>query len=445
MTAGTRYYTMGSDEEVARDLGEMQGDNATLTVTGNNFAVHGNGYGGVTINDDDTFILDNVSSWSGFDGTSITNAGTLRVNSTTTNTEFGEQLTNTGTMELTGSKTIEFKDALTGADGETTIDSTGTVKFDSTLQQNKLTITSGSVEVKASDIDVTNTIDNSGTIKLGAGELRTGIKGSTGSVETTGDVTLTKSIVGNALDISTHALTIAAGGSLDVRAFTNGDGATFDSSNNNRMDEIKLGSANIAKDLSSTIDVDLENITADKFIATMATGNGKISIDNLNVTGESEYRHTHVNVANDVIKDYVTQTVNETGVYTLRYSDGDLIFKNAGIETLVSAVRDGDSAEYNLEDTENIADGVASYENTETPDERIGTLAQDLVVNGNGNSIDGAEMGGILIDSNKTLSINNVSDADNFDGDFVDNESGTLNITDSKITSGITNNKTLNI
>ena len=47
-------------EEVAKDLGTMQGENATLTVRGNNFAVHGNNYGGVTINDDDTLILDNV-------------------------------------------------------------------------------------------------------------------------------------------------------------------------------------------------------------------------------------------------------------------------------------------------------------------------------------------------------------------------------------------------
>ena len=97
---------------------------------------------------------------------------------------------------------------------------------------------------------------------------------------------------------------------------------------------------------------------ADKFSATTVTGAGKISIDNLNVTGTSDFRHTHVTVANDVLKDAVTQTVNESGIYKVSYRDGDLIFKNLAVETLVSAVRDGDTSAYTLTGTENVQDGI---------------------------------------------------------------------------------------
>jgi hypothetical protein len=438
---------MAQAEEVKRDLGTMEGDNAKLTVHGYGYAVEGHDFGGVTIEEDDTFVLNDVSAWSGFSGDGIVNSGTLEVNASEHSTTFGESILNNGSMQLNSNKTITFADKLYG-EGSTDITGTGTVVFNSQLEQDNLEITDATVEIGASDLNVLNAIKNNGVLRLGSGELTNDIVGFDGRVELSGDVTVNSGISNNALAVGTYKLVLGQDGKLELGSFTT-DGSELDARNSN-MDELSLGDTLLNGDLTSKIDVDLDNITSDTFAASSVDGDGKIDIADVSLSGDSIYRHTHVQIADGDITSAIKTSIEEVSTqdhtYKVSYSNGDLVFTSDANASLVSAVRDGDMAEYVLTGTESVEYGLSTYSSNFDQMDSVGTLADDLVVNGTGEyEIVGDDKGGILIDSDHSLTIKGVSNISGFSGPFVDNENGELTIEDSNVSSSILNNSSMQI
>ena len=237
-TSTERTYTMGADENVAQDLGVMNGEK--LTVGGNNYAVNGNNHAGIIVNNGQTLDVNNVSSYNGFD-TALTNAGTLNINNITFENNSVADIKNTNILNLEG--TNVFNGAITDNDtksgtttvksGTTTFNNTvtqkgvgvnnGTVNFNNTLTATEVgvnggtvnfndTVTStdlsnaGTVNVKASDLNVTNGVSNSGALNLKEGTLASNISGA-GTTNIKGDVVANANITQNTLTVD-NTLTI---------------------------------------------------------------------------------------------------------------------------------------------------------------------------------------------------------------------------------------------
>ncbi len=110
-----KFYVMLSDNEATADLGLMGGKNdaallvpaqdAILTISGNGHSVSGANFAGATIAEDTRLIINDVASWSGFDGDVFTNNGTITINSI--NNELSTidgSISGTGNLELNESE-----------------------------------------------------------------------------------------------------------------------------------------------------------------------------------------------------------------------------------------------------------------------------------------------------------------------------------------------------
>ena len=199
---------MTTEEIVNRDLGIMQGQNAILTVQGYGNAVNGNGKGGVTILDDDTFVLEDVSSWSGFSGVGITNAGTLEIAANNYTNTIGNSVVNNGALNITGEKTVTFQEDVTGS-GNVTVSTTS--EFEKLLDQTSLTIDSGIVSINASNLYLDNAVTNAGKLELAGGTLSVGVTGDNGVIELSDSLVLNADITGKLLDLKNKNLTIGSG------------------------------------------------------------------------------------------------------------------------------------------------------------------------------------------------------------------------------------------
>ncbi|MBO6273423.1 hypothetical protein J6O48_11680, partial [bacterium] len=78
-TAATREYSIPTGgENVNRDLGAMEGENATLTIEGETKAINGDNHAGITVANGQTLNVNNVSSFNTFT-TALTNNGTINL------------------------------------------------------------------------------------------------------------------------------------------------------------------------------------------------------------------------------------------------------------------------------------------------------------------------------------------------------------------------------
>ena len=305
--ASERVYNMSANELVNKDLETMEGDNATLTVNGNNFAVEGNEFGGVTIEEDDTLVLNNVSAWSGFNGNGITNKGTVDVNADTTDTEFGETFENTGNLNIGGSADVTFDADVIGATGEIAVNTTGEVNFNDDVTQKDLTINSGVVNVDAGDLNITNTVENDGTLNLTGDEALTSSISGEGRTNINGSISTNKDIEQGALGVaegktfSTSANTtvneelnndgtISNAGNL----YVNGDDQTLGAITNNAGDLYLQGSGDYVADKDITQNA--VNIGADVTL----DNNAKLTAD---ITNEGTLKSTGDNINGNVLND----------------------------------------------------------------------------------------------------------------------------------------------
>ena len=97
---------------------------------------------------------------------------------------------------------MTFNGSIDGADGSTTVDGDGTVNFSNKVSQNKVNVNSGTVNVAAGDLDITNGLTNDGVLNLLDGTLSSVIDGS-GNTNINGNVT-------NNSTITQHIITVLA-------------------------------------------------------------------------------------------------------------------------------------------------------------------------------------------------------------------------------------------
>ncbi len=231
-------------------------------------------------------------------------------------------------------------------------------------------------------------------------------------------------------------------GTLDVKGLTNdANGGVIDQENNN-IDTNSLGTVTLGSDLGLKIDAKLDGDTqtADNYSAGSVTdGDSKFSISDVKIMADSEYKHTHAQVAksdnlNDRmdLADNYTQTTSTSGkVYKLGYNDGWLEFNNTSINNLVSALRDGE-ASYDMTDDEDVVEGINTYSSYNNQTDAIGSMPQDsFTVNGNGHDINGGNKGGISV-GDKELTVNNVGSVNGFTTAISVGSDGTANINGAK-------------
>ena len=145
-TASNRMFAMGSDISTDTDLGALTG--ASLSISGNGHTIDGAGFGGMTIADNQTVSLNDVTV-KGFSGAFAENNGTMNIAAGAGN----ELNLNSG---ISGSGDINAK-------GE------GKLNINSNIAANKMTVLGGELNLKnGSELaNVENFVANGGVLNVG--------------------------------------------------------------------------------------------------------------------------------------------------------------------------------------------------------------------------------------------------------------------------------------
>ena len=218
-------------EDDLGNLGKYDGQPRTLLLNGNNFSLASNEHEGLTINTDpslgdDNVTVKNFSSISGFEGTALTNSGTLEIDNVVFENN-GTDVLNMGTLDLTGSNSIS-----TISDSETPLGTTniksGITNLLGNIKQNTINIFNGA-KVSVGDIDTNVTIGaegdfiNNGTLELRGGSISHDItsENGTGNIIIAGDVT-NNAVLGQALTINENKSLTSAVSGIDAAVTNNG-------------------------------------------------------------------------------------------------------------------------------------------------------------------------------------------------------------------------------
>ena len=110
-TEGTRYYRLQQTENVGENLGEML-NTGILTIVGNSQAINGRGFSGIVVGEGDELVINNVSSFGGFNSTTgaVINAISGVVNITNTNLE-NNSAVNGGAIAMSGNSNVTLTDS----------------------------------------------------------------------------------------------------------------------------------------------------------------------------------------------------------------------------------------------------------------------------------------------------------------------------------------------
>lgn len=110
-TEGTRYYRLQQTENVGENLGEML-NTGILTIVGNSQAINGGGFSGIVVGEGDELVINNVSSFGGFNSTTgaVINAISGVVNITNTNLE-NNSAVNGGAIAMSGNSNVTLTDS----------------------------------------------------------------------------------------------------------------------------------------------------------------------------------------------------------------------------------------------------------------------------------------------------------------------------------------------
>ncbi|MBQ9035551.1 MAG: autotransporter domain-containing protein [Alphaproteobacteria bacterium] len=107
---GDRQYAMSADEDIVEDLGAMGGENSTLSIAGNGYAINGNGFEGITVGDGQTLELNDIQDMNGFDpaAVAIEEGGTANIIGSTFS-DNGSDVVNDGALNLSGDNIFNDK------------------------------------------------------------------------------------------------------------------------------------------------------------------------------------------------------------------------------------------------------------------------------------------------------------------------------------------------
>ncbi len=206
----------------------------------------------------------------------------------------------------------------------------------------------------------------------------------------------------------------------DVNFVVSGGALTTQDGETNKHN---LGKLQLDADLNTAMDVDLANAEADVFSSTSTNGQYSLILNDIKVVSDTSRHIIKVKVADKNIKDKMAlaeaaeKLTTADNTYLVEYetdeTSGNL--KIGNIKALETAVQFKKAAtDFALDDDTTIESNLGALQH------------EQLNVNGNGHTVDGAGFGGMSVANGQTVSLNDVN-IKNFGGAFVSNR-GNLSI-----------------
>ena len=392
--SASRVYTMGSDENVIQDLGDMggpsTGDNkGTLTINGNQNSINGNNHEGINVGADQTLYINEVGklaqdgsvekSYNGFEkAIDVASGGNLTVEDSVFDGNTTD-VNNNGTFTLKGNNTFNDTIASTNSTGAMTVND-GTSTFNGKVTQNNITVNDGATANFNNNVN--SNVANSGTTN-NAGTLTGDVSNTGVNAEFNNNGKVNGNVTENSGTFNNNGKEVNGNVSSNSGTFNNKGGkvagnvstsGTFDNSNNGLVSgnvDITDGTFNnevgrVAGNVTNagTLDTNLNNISG-----TIAN-NGTMNVSGGTVQNDI----TGTGTAN--VKGDVTNTKNITqGTVNV---DSDKKITNTGSLTVNDALNN----KGNITGT-----GVLNIGDNATADNTNGEITQNTVNIGNGANV----------------------------------------------------------
>ena len=355
---------------------------------------------------------------------------------------------NQGTLNLKAGqgKSITFGGSITDANspigtitvGDTSGTYAGDINFNDSVTQKDMTITSGTANIGASDLKITNGVLNNAHLNLYDGELTTAVRGTgTTHIDANDKVIVNTTITNNTLSLDKGTAKIAHKDLLTL-AGTIGNGGALDIANN-EIENLNLANVTLnGEDIKLSIDTNFETRVADVISGVVISNEGgnHIVIQNINAISDTVLGATvpygikvaEQNIKDNVIlaNDFYVNSENLRNNYFITYGDSDdgtygqleIAFAN-----LKTAVNNGSTQKvYTMVEDETVTSDLGNLGGT------------TLSVNAGNNKITGqGTTGGINVSDGQTLTLNDVSEYSGFDTVVTNNEGGTVNINNSTV------------
>ncbi|MCR5265490.1 MAG: hypothetical protein K6E29_02720 [Cyanobacteria bacterium RUI128] len=303
-TSSERTYTMGADEDVAQDLGSMNG--TTLTINGNNHSVNGTNFNGITVGTNQELSVNNVGSVTG----SLATDDLTVVDSW--NGAYG-YYSNTASVILNSGGTVNISDSVFYNNsrrpngGALVNNSNMNISGDTYFISNKSTDYSGGA--------IFNDTNGTLTIKNGADVLfydNTSPKGNAGAIYNQGTFT-----VEEGASVEFNSNTSRNGGSAiyqtgeNAVVNLNGTSTSKIIFNNNSVNTIVGNGGAIASVNAKELNINYADFISNKAnVGSSGTGSSagaiyadnvnKVSIENSTFTGNQTYKNGGAVALNDV-------------------------------------------------------------------------------------------------------------------------------------------------
>ena len=347
-TEGTRYYRLQQTENVVENLGEML-NTGILTIVGNSQAINGRGFSGIVVGEGDELVINNVSSFGGFNSTTgaVINAISGVVNITNTNLE-NNSAVNGGAIAMSGNSNVTLTDSRIS--GNTAVNGGGIYTDGAGIN---LTLNNSNIEANRAEEGAAIYNNGSTNIVINNTSITENI-GNSSIYNNNGKLTINSNnggvlVIDNKLSEDDENGVIKNIGSLELNAFDKSEINISDkilglsnkrddniiSINNNSQEGIvsilggiensvltvKAGTANIGDVINSMINAD--------GVGTSISGN----ITNSNITASADNTSISGTVNGSMIA-----TSSKTTLITADVSNGSTITSNSGTTTITGTV-----------------------------------------------------------------------------------------------------------
>ena len=259
----------------------------------------------------------------------IASTGRLSANTITTT---DNNLSNEGTLELTGSAN---NNKISGS-GKTVI--AGNL-INNNIIENTVNVNNGS-SLTTSAIALQNTTNNDGTLNLLGGIAQNDITGS-GTTNLNNDIFLNNNISGNTLSLNNGIMTIGSDADFSGINALDVHGGGINTINN-IISSTTFNTINLYDASKLRIDVDLAKETSDNFIASINDQGGIFNIDSINIFDAHNISKNNIDIDLGLTTNlgsehiYVDEAMKLPSTMTLirklngRISDGHIIYSPAG-------------------------------------------------------------------------------------------------------------------
>ena len=352
-----RIYSMAEDEDLTQDLGTMDGTNASLVISGNNYSINGNAKQGIYVGAGNTLTINDVglyeddivrASWNGMDTENLTDHdasvatvyGTLNVNDSVF--YYNQTTYSAGVFAVYGNGFIQnstfIRNSGNVAGAVMVAGANGKALITDSLFKNNNAEKSGAVAVndtgayaKISGSEITGNyastnggaVYNKGEAVIQTSDVESNIGGTAGAVDNSGKVTLIDTDVKNNSTSGTSGA-ISNKGTVQVVADTkdvvfqgNKAGATI----TDNGDGTYSASGGMAVAVTSDRSVDTNvNLNA-------ASGKTIIFNDALKTTSGSHNANLNLSGSSNTYTDMNTSGIQSTT--TINKTGGTYVFNNA--------------------------------------------------------------------------------------------------------------------